>query len=84
MAKADPVHAEFAGPEGAEPVLFLPGAGWPGVEGMALAAAASERLATRWHFPDLPGYGRSVGIAPPLTEAALADWLSAYADRQRR
>lgn len=79
MADEDPVHAEVIGPEGAEPVLFLPGAGWPGAEGLVLAAAARDR---QWHLLDLPGYGRSGGIAPPLTEPALAAWLSAYADRQ--
>ncbi len=79
MAEEDPVHADIIGPEGANPVVFLPGAGWPGAEGLALAAAARDRP---WHLLDLPGYGRSAGIAPPLTEPALADWLSAYADRQ--
>ena len=79
LADESPVYEELAGPDGAEPVVFLPGAGWPGAEGLVLAAAASDR---QWHLLDLPGYGRSAGIAPPLTEPALADWLSAYADRR--
>lgn len=60
------------------PVVFFPGAGWPGRAGLNIA----ETLQSDYQFfmVDLPGYGRSAGIGPPVSEQAIADWVASYLD----
>lgn len=58
------------------PVVFFPGAGWPGRAGLNIG----EALQNEYHFlmVDLPGYGRTEGIAPPVSERAIAEWAASY------
>lgn len=60
------------------PVVFFPGAGWSGRAGLIVAEALQESYQVA--LVDLPGYGRNQGVAPPATEAALANWVGAYLD----
>ncbi|WP_081704515.1 MULTISPECIES: alpha/beta hydrolase [Sediminibacillus] len=64
-----------------KPVVFLPAAGFSGLEGMNIA----ERLrpAFQTHLVDLPGYGQSEGINKKCTTQRLADWLKEYLDQEK-
>ena len=54
------------------PVVFLPGAGWPGRQGLIIG----ELMAKTHLFAmlDLPGYGRSQGTVASASDRAVADW----------
>ena len=60
------------------PVIFFPGAGWPGRAGLNIGEALERDY--QFFMVDLPGYGRSEGIAPPVSERAIADWVASYLD----
>lgn len=62
------------------PVVFFPGAGWPGREGLSIGEALQNDY--QMFMVDLPGYGRSEGIKPPVSEQAIADWVASYLDSQ--
>ncbi len=62
------------------PVVFLPGAGWPGRQGLIIGELmAKTRL---FAMLDLPGYGRSQGTVASASDRAVADWLVSYLDAQ--
>ncbi len=60
------------------PVVFLPGAGWPGRAGLNIGEALQRDYL--FFMVDLPGYGRSDGIDPSVSERAIADWVASYLD----
>ena len=63
------------------PVVFLPGAGWPGRQGLIIGELmAKTRL---FAMLDLPGYGRSQGTVASASDRAVADWLVSYLDTHR-
>ncbi len=61
-----------------KPVVFFPGAGWPGRAGLNIGEALQRDY--QFFMVDLPGYGRSDGINPPVSEQAIADWGASYLD----
>ncbi len=61
-----------------DPVVFFPGAGWPGRAGLNIGEALQPDY--QFFMVDLPGYGRSAGIEPPVSERAIADWVASYLD----
>ncbi len=63
------------------PVVFFPGAGWPGCAGRNIGEALQPDYA--FHMVDLPGFGRSDGLRPRVSERVLADWVESYMDSQR-
>lgn len=60
------------------PVVFFPGAGWVGRAGLNIGEALKSNY--QFFMVDLPGYGRSEGIAPPVSEQTIADWVASYLD----
>ncbi|QTM99519.1 alpha/beta fold hydrolase [Sediminibacillus dalangtanensis] len=63
-----------------KPVVFLPAAGFSGMEGLNIADRLSPSCQS--HLLDLPGYGNSKGVSEKCTEKRLADWLKEYLDQQ--
>ncbi|WP_110943508.1 alpha/beta fold hydrolase [Virgibacillus senegalensis] len=63
-----------------KPVIFLPAAGFTGIEGLNIAETLAPSCST--HLLDLPGYGQSAGIMEKCTSKQLADWLKFYLDHQ--
>lgn len=59
-----------------EPVLFLPGGGFTGLQGLQFAEALQHQYEI--HLMDLPGFGESEGIDRYTTSEVLADWIEAY------
>ncbi|WP_186578964.1 alpha/beta fold hydrolase [Aquibacillus kalidii] len=59
-----------------EPLLFLPAAGFSGIEGLNIA----EHLADRFecHLLDMPGIGNSEGMEGRITQTKIAVWLKEY------
>ncbi|SDL70780.1 alpha/beta hydrolase [Sediminibacillus halophilus] len=63
-----------------KPIVFLPAAGFSGLEGLNIADRLSAFCQT--HLLDLPGYGKSKGLDEKCTAKRLADWLKEYLDQQ--
>lgn len=71
------VRFQRAGSLAGPPAVFLPGAGWTGAEGLAVAEALPQ---FSWYCLDLPGTGGSA----PLTRAdahGFAAWLRAFCEQ---
>lgn len=60
------------------PVVFFPGAGWPGRAGLNIGEVLESTY--RFFMVDLPGYGRSDGVRSPVSDPAIADWVASYLD----
>ncbi|ASF37881.1 alpha/beta hydrolase [Halobacillus halophilus] len=71
-------YAEIIGT--GQDAIFLPAGGMPGVEGLNIAEHLKNDF--RVHMLDLPGIGRSAGIAEKCTSKVMADWLKEYLDKQ--
>ncbi len=63
-----------AGSPNGPPALFLPGAGWTGAEGLAVARALPQFA---WHCLDLPGTGGSLPLAK-ADQRSIATWLDRF------
>lgn len=59
-----------------EPVLFLPGGGFTGSQGLQFVEALHKTFEI--HLLDLPGFGESEGLHTYATSKILADWIEAY------
>lgn len=62
------------------PIIFLPAGGFSGHEGLNIAEYFSKQFET--HMIDLPGFGKSKGIADKITPLKLANWLNDYLQLQ--
>lgn len=56
--------------------IFLPGVGWAGDFGMPIAEALGNDFIT--HMLDIPGIGKSIGLAGVVKLKDTADWLDEY------
>lgn len=63
-----------------EPIIFLPAGGFSGQEGLNIAEYFGSQFET--HMIDLPGFGKSKGIADKITSLKLANWVNDYLQLQ--
>jgi len=71
-------YAEIVG-EG-EKLIFLPAAGFPGIEGLNIARYLQDDFET--HMLDLPGLGQGMGIQGRINSLTMANWLKEYLDQK--
>ncbi|MGG4166467.1 alpha/beta hydrolase [Rossellomorea vietnamensis] len=64
-----------------KPLIFLPAAGFSGIEGLNIAQSLAERY--ECHLLDLPGMGKSEGIKGEVTKEKIASWLKVYIDQHK-
>ncbi|WP_205520018.1 alpha/beta fold hydrolase [Virgibacillus doumboii] len=65
-----------------KPVIFLPGGGFSGNEGLNIAVYLQNDYET--HMMDLPGLGKGMGIqANRITSLEMAKWLKEYLDQKQ-
>ncbi|WP_214884042.1 MULTISPECIES: alpha/beta hydrolase [unclassified Exiguobacterium] len=59
-----------------DPVLFLPGGGFTGSQGLQFVEALHKK--SEVHLLDLPGFGESAGLHTYATSKVLANWVESY------
>ncbi|MFC4559196.1 alpha/beta hydrolase [Virgibacillus kekensis] len=62
-----------------KPLIFLPAAGFSGMEGLNIAEALSDEYES--HLLDLPGMGKSNGISGNVSKTKIASWVKNYVDQ---
>lgn len=64
-----------------EPLIFLPAAGFSGIEGLNIAVSLAERY--ECHLLDMPGMGKSEGIKGKVTKEKIASWVKGYMEEHK-